>query len=98
MNLHDLEIHCSVLMVENYREEKRVKGGYMNRWLIRKIESGTRPLSSVYRTGNCIYMHPTMLEKLNQALKEQGQPELREHKGPATDYVRSIISHSMLVA
>ena len=95
MNLHGFEIHCSVLMVESFREERRVRGGYMNRWLIREIVSGERPLKAAYRFGNSIYLHPDMLDELNRELERQNKPVIFENKNSATDFVRARIKRSM---
>ena len=55
-------------MVREERIESRVRGGYMNRWLIRKVTTVRRPYAVVAQDhlfgGQAIYAHPDLITSM----------------------------------
>lgn len=69
MNLLGITIKPSPLMVETVTEVRRVRGGYLNRWLIRAVVTETRPSRSVFhdRLNNVMYAHPDVIAQIARA-------------------------------
>lgn len=73
MNLYGMEVVPSLLLTETVTEERRVRGGYLNRWLIRQIVTEMRPSKKVIhdRLSNRIYCHPEILAQIKRELAER---------------------------
>lgn len=72
MNLFGVNIQPSPLMTETVTEVRRVRGGYLNRWLIRAVVIETRPSRNVLhdRINNVMYAHPVLIAQLARARSE----------------------------
>lgn len=51
--------------------ERRVRGGYMNHWLIRQVVEKPAPYCYVGSGGRDVYAHPIMIERAKAALVEE---------------------------
>lgn len=72
MNLLGITIKPSPLMVETVTEVRSVRGGYLNRWLIRAVVTETRPSRNVIhdRINNVMYAHPDLIAQMLRARSE----------------------------
>lgn len=77
MTLFGISIIPSPLMTETVVVERRVRGGYMNRWLIRAFIPETRPSRNFIhdRLANRIFCHPSIVDEIRRAF-EVGHPAL----------------------
>lgn len=66
MKIFGIQICPSPLMVE--KKVMRVRGGYLNRWLIRAEVIVPRNEFVHDRVSNRIYCHPDMVVKLKEAM------------------------------
>lgn len=71
MNIFGISIHPAPLMVE--QKETRIKGGYLNRWLIRAVV--TVPSTKVIhdRLNNRMYCHPAVIQQMRKSM----QPDMQ---------------------
>lgn len=67
--LYGMQLCESPLMVEP--KVGRVRGGYLNRWLIRGMVTTPARNAIVDRINNRIYMHPEMIRQLQIQLRNK---------------------------
>lgn len=68
-----IDIYPNACLTETVTEVGRVRGGYLNRWLIRAVVTKTRPSRKViYDTiHNRLYCHPAVLQEIKLAMEKE---------------------------
>lgn len=81
------DIQVSDLAVKRTLIEERVPGGYMNRWLVRRVREVVEPCcfhvkdtTGIFGVGqrNVLVVHPTIMETLRKRV-EQEMARIREN-------------------
>lgn len=69
-HLLGVRVYANSLLVRERRIESRVRGGYMNRWLIRKVDVLREPYAVMAADhlfgGQALYAHPEVLARMRR--------------------------------